>query len=50
LYDLTPSDIENWVYDAPKGMESALKANPRDARQQYEKLRALTFHLTLFAR
>ena len=48
-YDLTPSEIETWVEDARTGMEramsaigprtlaSALKANPLDLRQQYEK-------------
>ena len=41
-YDLAPSEIENWVDDARKGMENALKANPLDLRQKYEKqLRAL---------
>jgi transposase-like protein len=32
-YDLAPSEIENWVDDARKGMENALKANPLDVRQ-----------------
>ena len=36
-YDLTPSEIENWVEDGRKGMENALKSNPLDVRQQYEK-------------
>lgn len=36
-FDLTPSEIEKWVDDARKGMENALKANPLDVRQQYEK-------------
>lgn len=36
-YDLTPSEVEAWVDDAKKGMENALKANPLDLRQQYEK-------------
>ena len=36
-FDLTPSEIEGWVADAKKGMENALRANPRDVRQQYEK-------------
>ena len=36
-YDLAPSEIESWVDDAKKGMENALKANPLDVRQQYEK-------------
>ncbi len=36
-YDLAPSEIEGWVEDARKGMENALKTNPLDIRQQYEK-------------
>ncbi|MEO0959281.1 MAG: DUF1153 domain-containing protein [Pseudomonadota bacterium] len=36
-YDLAPSEIADWVEDARKGMENALKANPLDVRQQYEK-------------
>lgn len=36
-FDLTPSEIESWVEDARKGMENALRANPLDVRQQYEK-------------
>ena len=36
-YDLAPSEIAGWVDDARKGMENALKANPLDVRQQYEK-------------
>ena len=36
-FDLAPSEIEAWVEDAKKGMENALRANPLDVRQQYEK-------------
>ena len=36
-YGLAPSEIEGWVEDARKGMENALKTNPLDVRQQYEK-------------
>lgn len=36
-YDLPPSEIENWVDDGRKGMENALRANPLDVREQYEK-------------
>ena len=36
-YDLAPSEIESWVDDAKKGMENALKTNPLDVRQEYEK-------------
>lgn len=36
-YDLTPSQIERWVDDALGDMENALKANPKDVTEQYEK-------------
>ena len=36
-FDLSPSEIENWVDDAKRGMENALRANPLDVREQYEK-------------
>ena len=36
-FDLTPSEIESWVEDAKRGMESSLRANPLDIREQYEK-------------
>ena len=36
-YDLTPSEIERWIDDAEAGMENALKANPKDVAEQYEK-------------
>ena len=36
-YDLPPSEIENWVHDGKKGRENALRANPQDVREQYEK-------------
>ncbi|MEM7497707.1 MAG: DUF1153 domain-containing protein [Pseudomonadota bacterium] len=36
-YDLAPSEIEGWVEDARRGMENALKTNPLDVRQHYEK-------------
>ena len=38
-FDLTPSEIESRVDDAKKGMENALRANPLDVRQPYEKQR-----------
>ena len=41
-HDLTPSDIESWVDDAMRGMENALRAKPRDIREEYEaKLKEL---------
>ena len=36
-YDLSPSEIESWIDDARKGMENALRANPLDVKEQYEK-------------
>ena len=36
-FDLTPSELESWVNQAKEGMENALRAKPRDVRQQYEK-------------
>ncbi|WP_341646111.1 DUF1153 domain-containing protein [Thauera sp. SDU_THAU2] len=36
-YDLPPSEIEGWMEDGRKGMENALKANPQDVREQYER-------------
>src|SRR5690554_532943 len=41
-YDLSPSEIENWLDDAKRGMENALRAKPEDIREQYERqLKAL---------
>ncbi len=36
-YDLTQAEIEGWMDDAEAGMENALKANPKDIAEQYEK-------------
>ena len=36
-YDLTPSEIEGWMDEAEAGMENALRANPRDVTEQYER-------------
>lgn len=36
-HDLTPSDVEDWVDQARRGMENALKAKPEDIREQYER-------------
>jgi transposase-like protein len=35
-FDLPPSDIEEWVDDAKKGMENALRAKPLEVKEQYE--------------
>ncbi|CAJ2725692.1 DUF1153 domain-containing protein [Burkholderia pseudomallei] len=36
-YDLSPSEIENWVDDGKRGMENALRANPQHVKEQYER-------------
>jgi transposase-like protein len=36
-YDLTPSEVEAWVDDGKRGKENALRANPLDVREQYER-------------
>jgi len=36
-YDLSPSELEQWVDDAKRGMENALRANPLDIKEQYER-------------
>ncbi|WP_175658652.1 hypothetical protein, partial [Burkholderia oklahomensis] len=36
-YDLSPSEVENWVDDGKRGMENALRANPQDVKEQYER-------------
>jgi len=36
-YDLSPSEVENWVDEAKRGMENALRAYPLDIKKQYER-------------
>ena len=36
-YDLSPSEAEQWVDDGKRGMENALRANPLDIKEQYER-------------
>ena len=36
-YDLPASEIEGWVEDGKRGMENALRANPLDVKEQYER-------------
>lgn len=36
-FDLPPSEIEEWVDEAKRGMENALRAKPLDIREQYER-------------
>lgn len=50
-YDLTVSEIEEWVADAMAGMENQLRSKPKDVAQQYEaeikELRAKVGELVL---
>lgn len=34
---LPPSEIEGWIENTKRGMEDALRANPLDIGEQYEK-------------
>ncbi len=36
-FDLPPSDIEEWIDDAEKGMENALRSKPLEVKEQYER-------------
>lgn len=36
-YNLSPSELEQWVDDAKRGMENALRANPLNIKEQYER-------------
>ena len=36
-YDLNPSEVEQWVDDGKKGMESALRTKPLEVKEQYER-------------
>ena len=36
-FDLPPSEIEDWVDEAKKGMENALRSKPLDIKEQYER-------------
>jgi transposase-like protein len=36
-HDLPPSELEKWIEDGKRGMENALRANPQDVREQYER-------------
>jgi transposase-like protein len=36
-YDLPPSEVESWIDEGTKGMENALRTNPLDVKQLYEK-------------
>ncbi len=36
-YDLAQAEVERWVDDALSGMENALRVNPKNVTEQYEK-------------
>lgn len=36
-HDIPPSEIESWVEEGKKGLENALRTNPLDVREQYER-------------
>jgi transposase-like protein len=36
-FDVPPSEIEEWVEDGKRGMENALRAKPREIREEYER-------------
>ena len=36
-FDLSPSEVEDWVDEAKRGMENALRAKPLEIKEQYER-------------
>ena len=36
-FDLTPSEIEEWVDEGKRGMENALRTKPLEIREEYER-------------
>jgi transposase-like protein len=36
-FDLPPSEIEEWVDEGKRGMESALRTKPLEVREEYER-------------
>lgn len=36
-YGLPPTEVENWVDEGKRGMENALRLNPLDMREHYER-------------
>jgi transposase-like protein len=36
-FDIAPSEIEEWVDEAKRGMENALRSKPLDIKEQYER-------------
>ncbi|CAM8624909.1 Transposase IS3/IS911family [Burkholderiales bacterium] len=36
-FDLSPSEIEDWVDEGKRGLEKALRAKPLDIKEQYKR-------------
>ena len=36
-FDLTPSEIEEWIDEGKRGMENALRTKPLEIREEYER-------------
>ena len=36
-FDITPSEIEEWVQEGKRGMENALRTKPLEVREEYER-------------
>jgi len=36
-HDLTPAEVEDWLYQGKTGFGNALKAKPEDIRKQYRR-------------
>jgi transposase-like protein len=36
-FDIQPSEIEEWVDEAKRGMENALRTKPLEIKEQYER-------------
>lgn len=36
-FDIAPSEIEEWVDEAKRGMENALRTKPLEIKEQYER-------------
>lgn len=36
-FDLQPSEVEEWVDEAKRGMENALRTKPLEIKEQYER-------------
>lgn len=36
-FDIAPSEVEEWVDEAKRGMENALRTKPLEIKEQYER-------------